>query len=222
MYPISLRLSGKRCCVVGGGRVAERKVAGLLNAGASVLVISPQLTERLAELKEMQRIEVLLRPYADGDLEQVELVFAATDSEAVNLAVCREAERRGIWVNDAMSPERSTFHLPAVLRRGELMIAVSTGGAGPRLSRRIRDELAAVYSEAYERYVRFIGRLRQHLGSLAITAEERLHIYEQVITERERFMSLLERVHSEQQLNELVRETVEMSLRHGDAEEDRA
>jgi len=193
----------------------------LLAAGASVLVISPQLTERLAELAAMRRIDVLLRPYADGDLERAELVFAATDSEDVNLSVCQEAERRGIWVNDAMSPERSTFHLPAVLSRGELQISVSTGGAGPMLSRRIRDELALVYGEAYERFVLLIGKLRQHLGSMNLSAAERRKVYERVIDDRERFMELLERVRTHQELDELVRKTADESLRDGSIEAQR-
>jgi len=215
MYPISLRLSGRRCCVVGGGRVAERKVISLLAAGASVLVISPQLTEQLAELRAMRRIDVWLRPYADGDLEQAELAFAATDNEEVNRSVCQEAERRGIWVNDAMSPERSTFHVPAVLTRGELQIAVSTGGAGPLLSRRIRDELASVYGHAYERYVQFIGMLRHRLESQDLSAEDRRKVYELVVEGRERFMELLERIRTDQELDELVRETARGSLRDG-------
>lgn len=218
MYPISLRLGGRRCSVVGGGRVAERKVISLLAAGARVLVISPQLTDHLAELAEQGRIDVLLRPYADGDLERAELAFAATDSEHVNLQVCREAERRGIWVNDAMSPERSTFHIPAVLSRGELQIAVSTGGAGPLLSRRIRDELALTYGENYARYVQFIGMLRQHLGSLDMTAEERRRVYERVIDDRHRFMELLERISTARELDELVLRTLGESLHDGDWE----
>ena len=184
MYPISLRIRGRRCCVIGGGRVAERKVEGLLKAGGAILVISPELTARLREWHARGEIEVRLRPYRKGDLQGAVLVFAATDDPAVNAAVCAEAEQRGIWVNDAADPQRSTFHVPAVLRRGGLQIAVSTSGAGPLLARKIRDELAEQYDEGYEGFVRLLVQLRQRLKELDLDEHTRNTWYKRWIADR--------------------------------------
>lgn len=203
MYPISLRLYGKPCCVIGGGKVAERKVEGLLAAGAEIRVISPQLTARLRELHADRRIAVELRAYRAGDLAQAALVFAATDDEDVNRAVCREAESRGLWVNDAMSPERSTFHVPAVLRRGSLQIGVSTSGAGPMLASRIRDELAEAYGDVYETYLDLLGDLRLHLQRIGMPEREKRMLYKRWIEDKDRILRELDQDRSAERLGEL-------------------
>lgn len=185
MYPIALRITDRRCVVIGGGSVAERKVRALLAAGASCVVISPLVTEYLDRLNAERKIEVKQRQYEQGDLLQAALAFAATDDEVVNAAVSEEAERRGIWVNDAMSPERSTFHLPAVLTRGDLQVAVSTSGSAPRLATVIRDELADYYGSEYADYVRMTGALRRRLRSRPeLTSEAKQYIYERWIDTR--------------------------------------
>ncbi len=127
--------------VVGGGEVASRKVGGLLQSGAEVVVISPEIRPELAEGKA----ELWRRPYRDGDLEGAHLAFTATDSRAVNAAVAREAARRGIPVNVADRPSEGDFALPSVLQRGRLQVAVSTGGASPALAKRIRGELERTF-----------------------------------------------------------------------------
>ena len=137
LYPIFLDLSGRRCVVVGGGEVANRKARKLLQARAGVVVISPEIKPEL----ESVAVEVRRRPYRDGDLEGAYLAFAATDSRGANAAVAREAKERGIPVNVADGPFEGDFALPAVLRRGRLQVAVSTGGASPTLARRIKNEL---------------------------------------------------------------------------------
>lgn len=207
MYPISLRIKDKRCVVIGGGSVAERKVSGLLAADARIVVISPELTERLLQWWEEGRIVVRKRRYQADDLTDAALVFAATDDEAVNEAVCREAERRGLWINDASNPERSTFHVPAVLKRGGLQIAVSTSGAGPMLASRIRDELAAEYGAEYESYIALLGELRKRIQQLDLHAFQRRKLIQHSIEEKERIMSQL-RAHSDRRMDELVEEMI--------------
>jgi precorrin-2 dehydrogenase/sirohydrochlorin ferrochelatase len=140
--------------VVGGGEVANRKARKLLQARAKVVVISPEVKPELASMA----VEVRRRQYREGDLEGTFLAFAATDYREVNAAVAREGRERGILVNVADEPSEGDFALPSTLRRGQLQVAVSTGGASPTLARRIRRELedafgyewAGVVAELYK------------------------------------------------------------------------
>jgi precorrin-2 dehydrogenase/sirohydrochlorin ferrochelatase len=141
LYPIFLDLSGRRCVVVGGGEVADRKARKLLQARAEVVVISPEVRPEL----ESVAAEVHRRPYEEGDLEGAYLAFAATDSREVNAAVAREANERGVPVNVADRPSEGDFAVPSLVRRGRLQIAVSTGGASPTLARGIKGELEGLF-----------------------------------------------------------------------------
>ena len=141
LYPIFLDLAGRRCVVVGGGEVASRKARKLLQAGADVVMISPEVKNELAG----RGLEIHERPYRPGDLEGAYLAFTATDSREVNAAVAREARERGIPANVADRPSEGDFALPATLSRGRLQVAVSTGGASPALARRIRGELEGLF-----------------------------------------------------------------------------
>lgn len=166
-YPIFLDMTGRRCVVIGGGAVAERKVEGLLEAGASVTMISPALTARLEALAAEGRVSHASREYGPGDLAGFELAFVATDDGEVNAAVAREGRERGVWVNAADDPAHCDFILPAVLRRGELVVAVATGGASPALSRAIREELEAYFTEAYAELSRVVAEVRHELRQQA-------------------------------------------------------
>lgn len=162
-YPIVLDLAGRPCLVIGGGPVAERKVEGLLQAGATVAVVSPRLTERLASWTQEGRIRHIAREYRPGDLAGSQLAFVATDDGAINAAVAREGRERGVWVNAADDPEHCDFILPSVLRRGELVVAVATGGASPALSRAIREELEGYFTEEYAALARLAAEVRREL-----------------------------------------------------------
>src|SRR5215210_2664354 len=166
LYPIFLDRSGRRCVVVGGGGVANRKARKLLQARARVVVISPEIRAEL----ESVAFEIHRRPYKAGDLEGAYLAFAATDSREVNAAVAREAQERGIPVNVADRPSDGDFALPSTLRRGRLQVAVSTGGASPTLARKIKDELEEVFEPGWAGIVEELGRSR-HRGE---KSEERL------------------------------------------------
>lgn len=140
-YPVFMDLEGRRCVVVGGGEVANRKARKLLQARAEVVVISPEIKPEL----ESVAVEVMRRPFEAGDLEGAFLAFAATDSREVNAAVAREAEEKGVPVNVADRPSEGSFAVPAVLRRGRMQVAVSTGGASPVLARSIKKELEGIF-----------------------------------------------------------------------------
>lgn len=161
-YPIVLRLRGASCTIVGGGGAAARKIGPLLEAGARVTVISPGVHPDIRALGASGRLTVIGRPYGGAaDLQGAALVFAATDRDGVNAAVCRDAEALGIPVCDAGRPERGTFLLPAVLRQGRLVLAVSTSGASPSLARKIRDELADAYGPEYAEALDVLAELRR-------------------------------------------------------------
>lgn len=162
--PVMLDLADRRVLVVGGGAVATRKVTRLLTAGASVRVVAIEASADLRRISESEdRVELLLRPFADSDLEGVDLVFSATGEPHVAQEVYDGAQRRGLWANAADDPERCAFLMPAVLERGPLLVAVSTGGASPALAQRVRDEIDATLGLEYAAAVELLGELRDTL-----------------------------------------------------------
>ena len=172
-YPVFLEMKDCPCVVVGGGTVAERKVEGLLAAGARVTVISPELTPALAAFKEEGQLHHVARPYREGDLEGCEVAVAATDDRAANAKVAadgRSASGR-IWVNAVDDPTNCDFILPSVIRRGDIVIAASTGGASPALARRLREELEAFLSEDYGPLAELLQEVRQELRSRGIVVD---------------------------------------------------
>ena len=162
-FPIYLEMSGRRCLVIGGGTVAERKAAALLDAGAEVTVLSPDVTEMIAYWLKQNAISVMPRHYQAGDLARFDLVFVATDDAQVNAAVYREGRSYGIWVNSADDPARCDFILPSVLRRGELTVAVSTAGHSPALARTIREDLELYFTPEYESLAALAAEVRNEL-----------------------------------------------------------
>jgi siroheme synthase-like protein len=160
-YPLILtNLAQVSCVVVGGGAVAERKVRDLLAGGARPAVISPALTEALAGWRAEGRIEHVERAYREGDLAGAFLAVAATNDRATNAAIAEEGRRRGILMNVADEPAEGNFHTAAVVRRGDLLLAVSTGGGSPALTAHIRRELEARYGDEYARLLALLRGLR--------------------------------------------------------------
>ncbi len=143
-YPIFLDLKARRAVVVGGGPVAERKVATLLKAGADVTVVSPEVTRRLAAWVSRKKIRHIQRAYRKGDLDQAAIAFTATDRDRVNQAVADEAEQKKVWINVADQSVPGNFILPALYTKRDVTVAVSTGGKDPRRSVKIRDSLKGV------------------------------------------------------------------------------
>lgn len=164
LYPIFVDLEGRRCLVVGGGPIATDKVRKLAEHGASVRLVSPALTPELAAMAAAGAIdEHRARAYRPGDLEGCLLAIAATDRAEVNRAVRREADARGLLCNVVDDPGLCTFTVPSVVRRGELAIAVSTGGASPVVARRIRREIEAAYGPEWGALIALLRELRGEL-----------------------------------------------------------
>jgi precorrin-2 dehydrogenase/sirohydrochlorin ferrochelatase len=159
-YPINLSIAGRRCVVVGGGEVAARKIATLLDCNGLVEVISPELVPALQRLRQQGELLWRARPFCPGDLAGAFLVVAATDDEQVQAEVFAEASANGQLVNVADVPARCNFILPALVSRGDLVLAVSTAGKSPALARRISRELAEAYGEEYGIVVEIMGLLR--------------------------------------------------------------
>lgn len=163
LFPLFVELAGRPCVVLGGGAVAERKVAGLLEAGAVVTIVSPVLTPALTALVSAGRIAHIERGYRPGDLAGASLAFAATDDGTINAAVAHEGRERGVWVNAADDPAHCDAILPAVVRRGAITIAVGTGGASPALARAVRERVELALPEAYGALAEIAGSVRREL-----------------------------------------------------------
>lgn len=178
-YPVFLDLRGRLCVVIGGGRVARDKARGLVEAGARVRAIAPRV-EAMPDGVEVER-----RAFEAADLEGAALAIAATDDPEVNQAVAREAGERGIPVNVADDPEACTFLVPAVVRRGRVRIAISTGGASPLLARRLRERIEEVIGEEWGELAGILMELRREWDLRAraagLTFEARRRAWEQTL-----------------------------------------
>lgn len=162
--PVLLNLAGRRCVVIGGGPVAERKATMLADAGAETVVVSPNVTDGLLRLlHEHHRVVWIQREYRHGDLAGVFLAYAATDRPEVNAEVAAEAEAEGIPMNDAGDGARGSMITPGVLRRGGLVVAVSTSGAGPAAARELIREIDEHFGEDYEQYIDFLSSTRAYI-----------------------------------------------------------
>jgi precorrin-2 dehydrogenase/sirohydrochlorin ferrochelatase len=158
-YPLLLNLSKKRTVVIGGGKVAERKILPLLKARAQVTIISPDITKKIERMKQQKTIKHIARPYRKGDLRKAFLVIAATDFPNVNEQVSREAP---CLVNIVDTPHLCNFIVPSTMIRGPLNIAVSTSGISPALSRSIRKELQTLYGAEFSQYLQVLKNIRRN------------------------------------------------------------
>lgn len=184
-YPINLDLRGRECVVVGGGAVAERKVEGLLECGARVTVVSPELTPELLSLVEAGGIGWVNREYSPGALAGAFLVIAATDDRNVNQAVSDEAMSGGILVNVVDDPELCSFIVPATVKRGDLMVSISTSGSSPALARRIRGMVESCIGPEYGDLAWLLGELRDEVKSSHPAASDRLAAFDRIIDDAE-------------------------------------
>ena len=179
-YPICVDVRGRRCVVVGGGAVAERKVRTLLEYGARVRVIGPTLTAGLARLVRARRITWAKRRYRHCDVEGARLVYGATDDPKTNRAVFRDARRQHVLVNVVDQPGLSSFIAPAQVRRGHLVLAVSTGGASPTLAKQIRRKLQRQFGSEYASLTRLMERLRPIIKRKVAQPSRRAAIFRRV------------------------------------------
>jgi precorrin-2 dehydrogenase/sirohydrochlorin ferrochelatase len=178
--PIFLNLEGRRCLVVGGGEVAERKVTALLDAGAQVRLVSPALTPVLRQLSASGSVEYLPRAWEPGDLSECVLAFAATDDRELHCAIAAEARALGVPLNVADEPDLCDFISPSVVRRGDLQIAISTSGASPALASRMRRDLEAMVGAEYETVTSIMRAVRLHLQAHERDPRERARILQAI------------------------------------------
>ncbi len=181
LYTISMNIKDRACVVVGGGKVAERKTLSLLEAGAVVLVVSPQLTATLKLLESQQKIKVIKRNFIKTDVNNALLVISATDCDKINKEVAAICKEKDILVNIADNPIDSTFHVPSVLRRGDLSITVSTNGKSPALAAKIKKDLSKQYGDEYIEYIELLGELRQKILSEVEDSDRRKKIFQDIV-----------------------------------------
>jgi precorrin-2 dehydrogenase/sirohydrochlorin ferrochelatase len=181
LYPMMVDLTGKRCLVVGGGTVAERKVTLLLECGADVEVVSPATTARVAALAASGAVRVRRRPVRPPDLRDAFLVVVATDDPQVNREVAERVRTTGGLVNVADDPEACSFLVPAVLRRGDLTIAISTGGGSPALAKKLRQRLEQTIGPEYEAYLATLRLLRERARRAIADPQVRQAIYQRAV-----------------------------------------
>lgn len=180
-YPINLNLSGETCLVIGGGAVAERKVESLLEYGAVVRVVSPELTPLLFRLASAGEIEHIQSGYAPEYLEGALLVIGATDDRDVNRRIYTDARARGMLVNIVDDPELCTFYVPASVRRGDLVISVSTSGKSPSMARRLREEIEERYGPEYGLLADLMGSLRDEVKAAHAGPAARMATYRRIL-----------------------------------------
>jgi siroheme synthase-like protein len=175
-----LRIAGKRCVVVGGGEVAAQKVRQLLECGADILIVSPALNDELQTLARQGRICWLPQPYDPAALNGAFLVFACTDDNEVNRRVFADCQARQIWCNVVDVPELCSFFMPSILRRGDLVIAVSTSGNSPAFARQVRLFLEGIVGDEFGRLVALLGELKDAMRQTLPTFEQRRKFIERV------------------------------------------
>jgi siroheme synthase-like protein len=183
LFPIFLKLEGRQCLVVGGGQVGTQKISGLLDAGAKVTVVDPSPTVAVREFFG-NRVVWHERKYFPGDLDGIYLVIAATSDARVNQQIFQEAQSRGILANVVDVPELCDFYYPAVVRRGALVVAVSSQGESPHLAQRVRDEISRLLPEELDEAVRRIGDERRRILREHAAGPERVQLLRDLVYPR--------------------------------------
>ncbi|MCE5286362.1 MAG: bifunctional precorrin-2 dehydrogenase/sirohydrochlorin ferrochelatase [Pelosinus sp.] len=173
VYPVNLKIADRPCAVIGGGKVAERKILSLLEAGAKVTVISPKLTSALAKLAADGGVCWRNKDYGAGDVQDYFMVVCAADSKAVNNKAAAEARTSGALLNVVDAPDECDFIIPGKISRGDLLITVSTGGKSPAFSRRLREELETRYGEEYGMYLEMLSRQREAIKEKLVNTKDR-------------------------------------------------
>jgi len=180
ILPIALKVKGKKCVVVGGGEIAAQKVRQLMECGASVIVVSPNLCPELEKLAKDGNIQWLPKRYEPSVLEGAFLTFACTDDQQVNRQIFADCDARGILCNVVDAPELCHFYMPSILRRGDLVIAVSTSGNSPAFARKVRLFLESLIGDDFGLLVELLGELKDEMRSRLKTIEQRRQFVELV------------------------------------------
>ena len=180
-YPLFLDITDRRCVVVGGGEVAERKAERLLDFGASVVVVAKTLTPGLETLKKEGKINHIKADYDKALIDDAFLVFGATDRDDVNAHISRDARGKGILVNIVDDPDKCDFVLPSLLMQGDLLVAVSTGGKSPALAKKLRGDMEQLFGTEYKTLLEVMGQLRERLVVKGRSSDENRRLFESVV-----------------------------------------
>jgi precorrin-2 dehydrogenase/sirohydrochlorin ferrochelatase len=163
LYPIFLKLEGRRIVIVGGGKVAEEKIYAVLRSASDVTVVAPTVTDRIRHWSEMGLLRHVAENYRPGLARDYFLVIACTDSQDVNRKIYAEAQQAGVLCNAVDDPGHCDFYAPAVVHRGDFQIAISTGGNSPALAQHVRKRLELEFGPEYESWIGWLGRMREGL-----------------------------------------------------------
>jgi precorrin-2 dehydrogenase/sirohydrochlorin ferrochelatase len=181
LYPVYIDLSDKKCLLVGGGKVAERKIDQLLEYQCIIKVVSLQAEENIRKWADEGLIVLEQREFMEEDLEGIFMVFVATDNNMVNDQVSKLCRERGIMVNAVDDPPNCDFYVPSILKRSSLVLAISTGGKSPAFARRLRRELEEIITPEYGEFVDMIGEQRDLVKDRIEDIETRKKIFEELI-----------------------------------------
>lgn len=181
-YSIELNVQNKQAIIVGGGKIAFRKLTSLLEAGADITVISPSVHKQIAELAKAKSIIWYAKDFEAIDLLYAHIVIAATNDKLINRFVASSANSYQL-VNVVDDPLEGNFNVPAILKRGDLTISVATAGASPILAKKIRDEIALHYGIEYIAYVQFLSIVRKNIKQLPISPSEQNEMLQEITTE---------------------------------------
>jgi len=180
-YPIFLDLKGKKILVVGGGNVAERKIEALLDCGAKINIVSNELTDKLKNLVEVYGIRHLNEEFSEKHLEGIFLVIAATNDKQLNHKVSKIAKKMGLLINAVDQLPDCNFIVPSIVKRGDLLIAISTSGKSPALAQKIRKQLDTQFGSEYEAFLVLMGRVRKEMLSKGLSQEENSRIFHEIV-----------------------------------------
>lgn len=182
MFPVMVQLKGKKCVVIGGGEVACRKTLALLDFGATVAVVSPEVCDELLELGNRSLVEIILKEADPADFQDSFLIIAATNSTEVNQLIVANAKPHQL-VNVASGHQAGNIHIPAYLKRGRLVISVSTGGASPTLTRKIRNDLSEKYNDSYVEYTEYLYQTRLAILQSCLSQPRKLELLKGIASE---------------------------------------
>lgn len=181
LFPIFISLAGKNCLVIGGGQVAERKVSDLFNCDANVTVISPEAGDKISQWSSQGLISWQARECIDSDLDNVFMVFVATNDVLVNKRIVEQCRQRGILVNAVDDPPNCDFYVPAVVRRNSLVLGISTEGKSPMFARKLRKQLEELIGEEHGQFVDILGEQRDYIKRVIPDIEMRKKVFQALV-----------------------------------------
>jgi len=212
-YPVNLDIKGRECLVVGGGAVASRKAQSLADCGARVIVVSLEFTEALKALEDSSTVSLISKTYESSDLDNKFLVIGATDNEALNRKINDDAEKRNMLCNIADVPDICNFILPAVIRRGDLSIAISTSGKSPAFAKKLRKDLESTFGEEYATFLILMGAIRKKLLAIEHAPEFHKPLFEKLIDNN--LLDMI-RTNNKENINQLLEEVLGSGYNYDD------